>query len=95
MTRNLGLSALICLNLILLTAILLFSYAPPEAQAQSGGSASEYLIVAGEIQDQHDALYMIDLRSRYLHIFFFDRGTRSLKYAGWRDLEQDLRHNRP
>lgn len=95
MTRHVGLAALICVNLILITGILLFSYSIPAANAQTASLASDYLVVAGEIQDQHDALYMIDMRTRFLHIFYFDRGQRMLKYAGWRDLEQDFRNNRP
>ncbi|GAG00858.1 unnamed protein product, partial [marine sediment metagenome] len=38
--------------------------------------------------------YIIDVRNRLLHVLYFERGTKSLRYAGSRDLEQDFRHNR-
>jgi hypothetical protein len=94
MNKKTCLSFLVCINLVLLTAILLCSYSPPTAYAQGTSLAGDYVVVAGEIQDQHDALYMIDLRTRILHVLYYDRGTKSLRYAAWRDLEQDFRHNR-
>jgi len=94
LTRNTWLSVLVCVNLVLLTAIVLCSYSPPAAYAQGTSLASDYMAVAAEIQDQHDALYILDVRRRVLHVLYFDRGTRQLRYAGWRDLEEDFRHNR-
>jgi hypothetical protein len=94
MSKTTCLSLLVCVNLILLTAIVLCSYSPPAAYAQGTSLAGDYLVVAGEIQDQHDALYLIDLRNRLLHVLYFDRGTRRLRYAASRDLELDFRHNR-
>ena len=95
MSKNTWLSMLVCLNLMLLTGILLCTYSPPTAYAQGTSLAGDYMAVSGEIQDQHDALYIIDVRNRVLHVLYFDRGTKSLRYAGARDLEQDFRHNRP
>ncbi len=94
MKRNITISLLICVNLILFTSIVFFSYSLPEANAQSTSLANDYMVVAGEIQDGYDALYMLDGRTRLLHVFYYDRGTRMLKYAGWRDLERDFRNNR-
>ena len=94
-SKNLALPVLVCLNLILITCIVLCSYTIPAAQAQNTSMGTDYMVVAGEIMDQHDALYLIDFRSRFLHVFYFDRGTKLLKYAGYRDLEKDFRHNRP
>jgi hypothetical protein len=95
MSKNTCLALLVCLNLALLTGIVLCSYSPPAAFAQGTSLAGDYMLVAGEIQDQHDGLYIIDVRNRILHVLYFDRGTKSLRYAGARDLEQDFRHNRP
>jgi hypothetical protein len=94
MGKNTFLSLLVCVNLALLTALVLSSYSPPAAYAQGTSLASDYMIVAGEIQDQHDALYIIDLRTRILHVLYFERGQRQLRWAASRDLEQDFRHNR-
>ena len=95
MSKNTWLSLLLCLNLALLTGIVLCAYSPPAAYAQGTSLAGDYMVVAGEIQDQHDALYIIDVRNRILHVLYYERGRKTLRYAGARDLEQDFRHNRP
>lgn len=94
MSKNVCLTLLICLNVLLLTAVVLCTYSPPAAYAQPTSLAHDYLIVAGEIQDEHDALYIIDVRTRLLHVLYYQRGTNRLRYAGTRDLEQDFRYNR-
>jgi hypothetical protein len=94
MNKKTALSLLVCLNLVVLTSILLCSYSVPAAYAQGTGLAGDYMVVAGEIRDQHDALYIIDVRNRLLHVLYFDLGTRRLRYAASRDLERDFRHNR-
>jgi hypothetical protein len=94
MTKSTWVAVLVSVNLILLTAVVLCAYSPPAAYAQATSLAGDYLMVAGEIQDQHDALYIIDVRDRMLHVLHFDRGRKQLFYAGSRDLERDFRHNR-
>jgi hypothetical protein len=86
-------AALVCVNLLLLTAIIFVATAPRTAVAQGTGLADNYLLVAGEIQDKFDALYLLDLRERTLHAFFFEKGTRHLQYGGFRSLDADFRHN--
>lgn len=95
MRKTTWLSMLVCVNLVLLTGIVLCSTSPPAAYAQGTSLAGDYLVVAGEIQDEHDALYILDLRDRLLHVLYFDRGTKTLRHAATRDLERDFRHNRP
>lgn len=94
MSKTTCVSLLVCLNLVLLTGIVLCSYSPPTALAQGTSLANDYMVVTGEIQDQHDALYIVDLRNRLLHVIYYDRGRRLLQYAASRDLEQDFRNNR-
>lgn len=94
MNKTTWIALLVCLNLVLLTGIVLCTYSPPTAFAQGTSLAGDYMVVAGEIQDQHDALYIIDVRNRLLHVLYFDRGSKSLRYAASRDLEQDFRFNR-
>jgi hypothetical protein len=88
------LALLICVNLVLLTAIVLVGTTPPVARAQGTGLAPNYMMVAGEIQDQHDALYVIDVKDRVLFAFEFDRTDRTLVPRDARDLERDFRRNR-
>lgn len=94
MRRSTLVALLVCVNLAMLTAVVLRTTSPPAAYAQGTGLASNYVTVAGEIQDGYDSLYLIDLQTRYLHAFYFERGTNQFKHGGFRDLERDFR-NRP
>ena len=94
MSKQTWISGLVCINLALLTAVCLAAYSLPPALAQDTALSANYLIVAGEIQDEHDALYILDRRERTLHAFYWDVGRRQLVYADWRDLDRDFRHNR-
>jgi hypothetical protein len=93
MTKTTWIAALLCVNLVLLTAAILIAVPPKTALAQGTGLAGNYLVVSGQIQSQFDALYLIDLRERTLHVFYFVRGSRDLRWAGYRDLERDFRNN--
>lgn len=94
MNKTTWLTVLVCLNLILLTGLVLVGAGPRTAAAQGTGLAGNYLVVAGEIQDGFDAIYLIDLRERALHYFYFEKGTRRLVWGGGRPLEADFRQNR-
>lgn len=93
MKKTAWLSLLVCVNFALLAAIALAAYPPRAAYAQGAGLAANYMAVTGEIQDEFDALYLIDLRERTLHAFYFLRGSDEMKWAGYRDLERDFRNN--
>lgn len=94
MSKNTWLALLVTLNLVLVAGLVLTATSPKAALAQGTGLAGDYLVVAGEVQDSHDAVYMIDMRSRILHVLYYDRGTKRLKYGQARDLERDFRNNR-
>jgi hypothetical protein len=94
MRRSTWIALLVSANLFLLTGLLLTAYTPPAAYAQGTGLAGNYLMVAGEIQDQLDALYVIDLRARTLHAFYYDKSNKKLSYSDFRYLERDFRNNR-
>lgn len=93
MSKTTTLAILVCVNLVLLTGMLLVGTGPRAAYAQGTGLGSNYLMVTGEVQSDFDALYLLDLRERTLHTFYFRKGTRDLLYAGFRALELDFRHN--
>jgi hypothetical protein len=93
MNKTACLTLLVCVNLFLLTGMVLFGLPPTPAAAQGTGLAGNYIVVAGEIQSHFDALYLIDLKERTLHIFYFMKGSKTLEYAGYRDLERDFRNN--
>jgi hypothetical protein len=92
-TQTTWLTLLICLNLVLATGIIVFGLPPATALGQGAGLASNYLAVTGRVQSDFDALYLVDLRERTLHIFYFIRGGNDLQWAGYRDLERDFRNN--
>ncbi|TWT46245.1 hypothetical protein RAS1_26940 [Phycisphaerae bacterium RAS1] len=95
MKKSFWLSLLVCVNLLLLTAIILTSYSLPTALAQQpAGLADNFMIATGEIQNEYDALYVLDLKERTLHTFYYDKGRRRLYYSDFRDLERDFRNNR-
>ena len=92
MDKRFWVAALICLNLVLLTGILLLTYSPPVAYAQEAGLHGNYLIVSGSIQSDFDGLYVVDLKTKRLHAFYYERARDQLLYAGDRDLEADFRN---
>ena len=94
MNKTTWLTLLVCVNLILLTGIALLASSPRAALAQGTSLAGNYLVVTGEIQNEFDALYLMDLRERMLHTFYFRKGTKDLQYGGFRALEVDFRNNR-
>lgn len=80
-------------NLLLLAVLILANYRLPAAYAQAAPLAQNYLMVAGEIRDGQDALYVIDLSSRRLHAFLTNRARndRRVFHAGVRDLQREFR----
>jgi hypothetical protein len=94
MSKTTAIAGLICVNLLLLTALCLAGYSLPTASAQGTGLSGNYILVSGEIQDKYDALYLLDLRERTLHAFYWDKGRRDLIFSDSRDLERDFRNNR-
>ena len=92
MQSNRILAALLCLNLVLAAVLVLHSLPPRTAAAQGTGLGGNFLAVTGEIQSEFDALYLMDLQNRTLHVFYFQKGSQDLQYAGYRDLERDFRN---
>ena len=92
--KRMLLAALICVNVALGAGLVLLTSGPQAALAQSTSLAQNYVVVAGEVRDQFDAVYLIDVRASALHGFLFDRATRKLERADSRDLERDFRQNR-
>lgn len=93
MPKNKLFTVLLCLNLILAAALVFHSLPPRTAAAQGTGLGGNFLAVTGEIQSKFDALYLMDLQNRTLHVFYFQKGSQDLQYAGYRDLERDFRNN--
>lgn len=92
MSKSTWISLLVCANLILLTGIGIMTTSPPAALAQGTGLGGNYMAVTGEIGDQYDALYLIDMRDRILYVFYYDKTEQVLKFSDFRELERDFRN---
>lgn len=98
--RSLCLAILVCVNVALLAGLALATSSAPRAFAQDApppanvapGLATNYMFAAGEIQDQYDAVYMLDTRTHKLYVFAWDRGARELRLIDGRDLRRDFRN---
>lgn len=81
------------LNVCLLTALVIVT-GEPQANAQAAPMGQNYAMVCGEIRNGMDALYLIDLSRRRMHVFVPNRdqnNRRLLVSAQVRDLQRDFR----
>ena len=85
--------ALVCLNASLLVA-LVFGAGTPAANAQVIGGGSNYIMLTGDIREDYDAVYILDLGKRRLAALKFDkrRGLEKgrLIPSGTRELPRDF-----
>ena len=93
MKKESCIAALVCANGALLAGIILQTLPQNTALAQGTGLAGNYIAVTGEVQDQFDALYVIDLKNHILHAFQYDRGQRMNAYVDSRSLKRDFRND--
>lgn len=69
--------SLIVINLVLLCALVVQSLHLPKANAQPvvNDVGNRFLVVSGEIQDNYDAIYIIDVVARRLYSLTMSRGV--------------------
>ena len=89
------LALMLVLNIILLVALVGMVYSPSTAYAQAAGTAGNFLAVAAEVQSDRDALFVVDLATRNLHVLGYDRNSGQISYLSWRDLSRDFSGGRP
>ena len=82
---------LLGVNLALVAAMLLITPGPPAAHAQAVAQGGNYIMVTGKVMDDYDALYLVDLNTRTLHVMTIDPTQRRLQYRGYRSLVADFR----
>ncbi|HUS91817.1 MAG TPA: hypothetical protein VM695_08205 [Phycisphaerae bacterium] len=80
--------ALVCINVGLLAALIGVNLNRADAQTFRGGN--DYIMVTGKIESSFDAIYVIDLKSRALAAWRFDRTAKKLVPYKGRILEQDF-----
>jgi hypothetical protein len=80
-------------NLLLLAVLILAGYRLPAAYAQPAPLGQNYLMVAGEIHDGVDGLYVLDLAQRRMFVFIpnRDQNNRRVTLEAFRDLQRDFR----
>ncbi len=91
MSKRSVISALIGVNLFLLSALLMSSFSPPAAMAQRVGASSNFVAVTSQSDTDYDVLFLLDLGERRLHLFKPNRDrSGDIGYVGARDLAQDF-----
>jgi len=86
--RNLLLSGLIVVNLILIVAVAGSVFHLPQAKAQVMGLAGNFMMVSGSVTGfPNDVVYIVNLETRQLSALTYDR---DLSQIGARDLNRDL-----
>ena len=90
--KNVLLVALVIVNMLLITALVLQVTAPRQALAQPGpGGAHNYAVVTARlIQGGEEALWILDCPARKLAAFRLPQGAgnKILVQIGWVDLTQ-------
>ena len=90
--KKLAIIALVCVNVALLALVL--GRALPEARAQTVRGASNYLLTTGQIENDYDVVYVMDLSKRQLKAWQFDRTKKKLQILRGRDLVKDFKGRR-
>lgn len=89
MTKRSLIVLLVGVNLFLFSVLVLSTYTPPQAFAQGLSRGGEYMLVSARAEQSNDAIYLLDLRMRQLHVF---RST--FPRVGGEPARVTLRHSR-
>jgi len=81
--------ALVCINVAVLVALVGVNLRRADAQVSRGGS--DYIMVTGKIEAAFDAIFVVDLKSRRLAAWRFDRTAKRLVPYKGRQLESDFK----
>jgi len=92
MSKRTCLVLLVGVNLFLLAALAFTVFPGPKAYAQRVGISGNYMMVTAEIQDGYDALYLVDVAERRMHVLTIEKGGAGrLQHNDFRDLKVDFR----
>jgi len=81
--------ALVCVNIVL--AAMLINFNVTQAQAQTERGANNFILATGRIESGFEAVYVIDLKSRRMAAWRFDRTAKKLVPYKGRDLATDFK----
>jgi len=88
--RRIVIVALACINLALLSAVVLVASAPP-AEAQVIGAGVDYLVVTARLSEDQSAIYVVDLAKQAMAVWDFDKTAKKLRTVDGRSLANDFR----
>jgi hypothetical protein len=89
MTKRAVVILLVAVNLVLFSVLVLSSYTPPQAFAQGLARGGEFMLISARAEQSNDAVYLLDLRTRQLHVF-----RTNFPRAGGEITRVTLRHSR-
>ena len=81
--------ALVCVNVVLLAALVAVDLDKASAQTLRGGNL--FIMATGKIESTFDAVYVVDMKSRRIGAWRFDRTAKRLVSYKGRDLEADFK----
>lgn len=82
--------ALVCINILLVAMLVNFN--ATKAQAQTERGANNFIMVTGRVESGLDAVYVLDLKTRKLGAWRFDRTSKKLvAYRGRGDLVKEFK----
>ncbi|MBT3198864.1 MAG: hypothetical protein HN350_03015 [Phycisphaerales bacterium] len=86
-------AVLVCVNVGLLMALILGVGAPKANAYQGSLMPNNTIMMTGQIRENEDAIYIIDMATEKLAAFEFQRkgNVRSMRPMGTRDLTLDLK----
>ncbi len=80
---------LMCINAALLVALVFGAGARP-AHAQAIGGRTDYVVISGQVYQDFDSVYVIDLATRRLAVLRYDKAKNNLFLATRRELRRDF-----
>ena len=73
--------ALVCINILLVAVLVNFNATTAQAQTERG--ANDFIMVTGRVESSFEAIWVLDLKTRRLGAWRFDRTSKKLvPYTG-------------
>lgn len=86
--KKLLIVGLLCINVVLLLALVGVNLSPAQAQTARGGN--DYMMVTAKVTQDLDAVWVLDMKTRKLAAWRMDRTTRRLSPYRGRNLITDF-----
>jgi len=87
---NRGLILLLCLNAVLLTAVVGSYVGTPQAHAQQQGQAPQYVLIPGNLRTDEQLVWIIDIANWRLTNCLYNKHSGDIEFADVIDMEADF-----